>query len=416
MEYGGNNNLKQFILNQKKKNQYIEEKIIKDIVIQICSGLKEIHKANIIHRDLTPENIFINQNNKIKIGDFGVSKQLNTNNKYAKTDTGKEHYKAPEIIKNEKYDIRCDIYSLGCIIYELFTLNEYYIDKYFDDKDGKIDIELYNPKWQKLINSLLKKKYNERPFIDEIYNELIEIKTEKICAEIDLDLKNYDNIINNHYTIKYLRDEPKGNDYKRYKVIMLGDSDVNKELILGRFTENYDYFRYYLATVGIYNYNIYYKINDFKMKITIVDIAGLERYSRFPQVRFADLGIIVYDISSYESFKRLDKYISNWKEYKSHDSPFFIVGKNNELESERVISFEKGKNFSIEKGATYFTECSTKTGENINEIFLEIGKCLYQDYIRDRDIEREDSFKLNSFELIDENSVEIKENRICLSF
>ena len=137
MEYGGNNNLKQFILNQKKKNQKIEEKIIEEILIQICSGLKEIHKTNIIHRDLTPENIFINKNNKIKIGDFGVSKQLNTNNKYAETDTGKEHYKAPEIIKNEKYDKRADIYSLGCIIYELFTLNEYYIDKYFDDKDGK---------------------------------------------------------------------------------------------------------------------------------------------------------------------------------------------------------------------------------------------------------------------------------------
>ena len=159
MEYAGDFNLKQFILNHKKKNQLIDENIIKNIIIQICLGLKEIHKLNLIHRDLTPDNIFINENNKIKIGDFGVSKQLNTKNKYAKTDTGKEHYKAPEIIKGEKYDNRADIYSLGCIIYELFTLNEYYIDKYFDEKDGKINIEIYNPKWQNLIDSLLKKIY-----------------------------------------------------------------------------------------------------------------------------------------------------------------------------------------------------------------------------------------------------------------
>ena len=71
MEYGGEINLKQYIEN---KEELIEEKIIKDIVLQICIGLKEIHKNNIIHRDLTPDNIFINKNNKIKIGDFGISK------------------------------------------------------------------------------------------------------------------------------------------------------------------------------------------------------------------------------------------------------------------------------------------------------------------------------------------------------
>ena len=52
--------------------------IIKDIIIQICLGLKEIHKNKLIHRDLTPDNIFM-YNNKIKIGDFGVSKILTIN-------------------------------------------------------------------------------------------------------------------------------------------------------------------------------------------------------------------------------------------------------------------------------------------------------------------------------------------------
>ena len=172
MEYGGDYNLKQLIQNYKKKNQLIQEKIIKDFIIQICSGLRDIHRSNLIHRDLTPENIFIDQNNRIKIGDFGVSKQLSTNTKYAKTDTGKLYYKAPEVIKGEKYDNRADIYSLGCIIYELFTLNEYFVDVYYDDKEGKINTDLYDPKWQKLIESLLKKKYKERPFIEKVFNRL----------------------------------------------------------------------------------------------------------------------------------------------------------------------------------------------------------------------------------------------------
>ena len=191
MEYGGDQNLKQFIQNRKQEGKSIEENIIKNIINQICLGLKEIHKKKLIHRDLTPENIFINKNYKIKIGDFGVSKKLSTNNKYAKTLTGKMHYNPPEVEKREKYDYRADIYTLGCVIYELFTLNEYYLDK-LDEKECKIDVE-YNKKWQELINLLLKKDYHDRPTIDEVYNKYIiqneitltlEINKENINKEI----------------------------------------------------------------------------------------------------------------------------------------------------------------------------------------------------------------------------------------
>ena len=165
MEYGGDTDLKKFIKKYKDKNKLISEKIIKDIIKQICLGLKEIHKKHLIHRDLTPDNIFINYNDKIKIGAVGISKILNINNKYT---IGKHHYIAPEIDKGEKYNNKVDIYSLGCIIYELFTLKEYYIDKKCDNKDGKININIYNKKWQNLIDLLLKNNYNDRPNIEEI--------------------------------------------------------------------------------------------------------------------------------------------------------------------------------------------------------------------------------------------------------
>ena len=169
MEYGGNSNLKQFIYEYKDRNRLIEPKIIKDIIIQICHGLKDIHNAKIIHRDIAPYSIFINKNNKVKIGHFDNAVIIKEYNDLINELVGNVNYMAPEIEKGERYNTKVDIYSFGCIIYELFTLNKYNTDK-FDKKDCRINTDIYNPKWQELIDLLLKEDYHERPDIEEIYN------------------------------------------------------------------------------------------------------------------------------------------------------------------------------------------------------------------------------------------------------
>ena len=77
MEFCAGQNLRDFININIKNNELIEEDILYNIIKQICIGIKEIHNKNIIHRDLKPENIFINEKMEIKIGDFGISKQIN---------------------------------------------------------------------------------------------------------------------------------------------------------------------------------------------------------------------------------------------------------------------------------------------------------------------------------------------------
>ena len=179
MEYC-ENNLKRFINDYKTNKEFIDETILYNIILELCLGIKEIHKHNLIHRDLKPENIFINEDNKIKIGDFGISKQLKMNEKYANTVVGTNYYRAPEIIKGEKYNNKIDIWALGCIIYELFTFNICFespslfgfVNKITEGKHGKIDMNKYNPKWQNLIDLLLIKNYKERPNIEEVYNYL----------------------------------------------------------------------------------------------------------------------------------------------------------------------------------------------------------------------------------------------------
>ena len=176
MEFCGEKNLKQFIFDYRNKNALIEEKIIAFIITQICLGIKDIHKNKLIHRDLTPDNIFIDKNNLIKIGDFGISKIITTN-KYSQSRVGKYRYFAPEIEIGEKYNNKIDIYSFGCVIYELFTQNEYYIDKRIREKDCQINSEVYNTEWQKVIELLLNKDYHKRPDIEEVYSLIDHINT-----------------------------------------------------------------------------------------------------------------------------------------------------------------------------------------------------------------------------------------------
>ena len=130
MEYCEGQNLKDFININIENNELIEENTLYDIIKQICIGIKEIHNENIIHRHIKPENIFMNENKDIKIGDFGISKQYNPNKQYTNTiyKVGLVKYMAPEILINGKYNLKSDMYSLGCIIYELFNLSKYFED------------------------------------------------------------------------------------------------------------------------------------------------------------------------------------------------------------------------------------------------------------------------------------------------
>ena len=121
MKYCDGDNLRNFIDKNMKRNTLIKEDILKDIIKQLCIGIKEIHNKEIIHRDLKPENIFIDDKMHIKIGDFGISKQKQfdsyKSHTISKNKAGTDYYIAPEIIKEGIYNNKCDIWSLGCIIY-----------------------------------------------------------------------------------------------------------------------------------------------------------------------------------------------------------------------------------------------------------------------------------------------------------
>ncbi|HTS11834.1 MAG TPA: protein kinase [Candidatus Limnocylindrales bacterium] len=92
-----------------------------NVALQICSGLKEAHAQGIVHRDLKPENVMIDANGNVKIMDFGIARSMEAATRLTGSMIGTPAYMAPEQVSGKQVDYRTDIYSLGLILYEMFT-------------------------------------------------------------------------------------------------------------------------------------------------------------------------------------------------------------------------------------------------------------------------------------------------------
>lgn len=120
MEYAPYGDLRYYISKGQRLQAPFPEEAIWRIFLQLCRGLQALHNSNIIHRDIKPANIFLCQNDVLKIGDLGVAKAL-TRIDFAKTQIGTPVYMAPEVWTGKLYSYNSDLWSLGCVLYEMMT-------------------------------------------------------------------------------------------------------------------------------------------------------------------------------------------------------------------------------------------------------------------------------------------------------
>lgn len=120
-EYACKGDLSQIIKKNKAANVSFQECEIWSYFLQTCVALSYLHNLKIIHRDLKPANIFIDKDDNVKLGDFGIVKIMKSFMMYGQTQIGTPLYMCPEIYKCERYDTKVDIWSLGCVLYETIT-------------------------------------------------------------------------------------------------------------------------------------------------------------------------------------------------------------------------------------------------------------------------------------------------------
>uniref|UniRef100_D3ZSY9 non-specific serine/threonine protein kinase n=1 Tax=Rattus norvegicus TaxID=10116 RepID=D3ZSY9_RAT len=121
MEYCDGGDLMERI--QRQRGVLFSEDQILCWFVQISLGLKHIHDKKVLHRDIKSQNIFLSKNGMVaKLGDFGTARTLNNSMELAQTCAGTPYYLSPEICQNRPYNNKTDIWSLGCVLYELCTL------------------------------------------------------------------------------------------------------------------------------------------------------------------------------------------------------------------------------------------------------------------------------------------------------
>mmetsp|Transcript_5755 Transcript_5755/g.11104 ORF Transcript_5755/g.11104 Transcript_5755/m.11104 type:complete len:534 (+) Transcript_5755:149-1750(+) len=129
MEHCPGGDLGRVIKKCRRDHSNLDESIIWKIFSQSIVALKDCHrrvengeKKPILHRDLKPANMMLDQNENIKIGDFGLAKELSSGSKLAQTNVGTPFYMSPELINGKQYGEKSDVWSLGCLLYELASL------------------------------------------------------------------------------------------------------------------------------------------------------------------------------------------------------------------------------------------------------------------------------------------------------
>jgi len=167
-----------------------------------------------------------------------------------------------------------------------------------------------------------------------------------------------------------------------YKVVVTGDSGVGKTNIISRFTSN-EFNIENKATIGVEFGHAELTVNDTKVKVQIWDTAGQERFRAVTRgyYRGAVGALMVYDITKAQTFKNVEKWMQELREYADPDIAIMLVGNKSDLKSNREVATEDARAFAKKNGLLYI-EASALDGENIKEAFQQTVNAIHEQRLK----------------------------------
>ncbi|KAF9305038.1 G2-specific serine/threonine protein kinase [Mortierella antarctica] len=212
MEYCEGGDLASVIQRHKENRVPIPEEFVWELMTQLIMALHECHYGVIVdpetkkttprpilHRDLKPDNVFLDAKKNVKLGDFGLSRTLNNPQKaFAQTYVGTPYYMSPELISSSLYDARSDIWSLGCVVFEMCALQPPFLADTLPQLTAKIKLgsvralpSSYSPELNQIIREMLQVDPRRRPTtkellaIHKIMNIGIQLELRRKSSELD---------------------------------------------------------------------------------------------------------------------------------------------------------------------------------------------------------------------------------------
>lgn len=176
LEYGDGGDLEGLIKARlHREAEPLNEQEALRIFHQIAMGVQFLHSHNVMHRDLKAKNVFLFANGRAVIGDFGTSKTLSSATAFGSTLVGSPLYMSPEILEGEPHSFPTDVWSLGCILYELLTSESPFAGPSYPAVVFKVTQGSYAPlkssvslTVRELVAKMLQKEQHKRPTLEDI--------------------------------------------------------------------------------------------------------------------------------------------------------------------------------------------------------------------------------------------------------
>ncbi|KAM1171911.1 hypothetical protein ACFX2I_022070 [Malus domestica] len=153
VEYVAGGTLKQYLIRNRHKK--LAFKVVVQLALDLSRGLSYLHSQKIVHRDVKTENMLLDTRINLKIADFGVARVEAQNPRDMTGETGTLGYMAPEVLDGKPYNRRCDVYSFGICLWEIYCCDMPYPDLSFADVSSAVVRQNLRPEIPKCCPSSL---------------------------------------------------------------------------------------------------------------------------------------------------------------------------------------------------------------------------------------------------------------------